>query len=64
MSLIELMMELQNVANVLKTRSGDAHFITSIGPSSSKMKGKGGNKRKKSNKNEPTRKGEERQNRW
>ncbi|KAI3471446.1 hypothetical protein Pfo_031193, partial [Paulownia fortunei] len=53
MSLTELMKELQNAENVLKTRGGDALAVTSTGPSSSKPKGKGGNKRKKSNKKGP-----------
>lgn len=44
------MKELQNAKNVLKIRSGDALTVTSIGPSSSNPKGKGGNKSKKSNK--------------
>ncbi|KAK6153040.1 hypothetical protein DH2020_012679 [Rehmannia glutinosa] len=50
MPMTELMKELQNAKNVLKTKSGDAFPVTSIRPSSSKLKGNGGNKRKKSNK--------------
>lgn len=51
--LTELMKELQNVENVLKTMSGDALVVTSVRPSSSKSKGKGNNKRKKSNNKGP-----------
>lgn len=64
MSLIELMKELQNVENVPKTRSRDALVITFIGPSSSKLKGKRGNKRKGVQQKGPTTKGKEDQNRW
>ncbi|KAK6151921.1 hypothetical protein DH2020_014556 [Rehmannia glutinosa] len=48
MSLTELMKELQNAANILKTKSGDAFVVPSVGSSSSKPNGNGGNKRKKS----------------
>ncbi|XP_075491014.1 uncharacterized protein LOC142529475 isoform X1 [Primulina tabacum] len=53
MSLTELMKELQNAESVLKTKTGDAFVVPSVGPSYSKPKGKNGNKRKKPNKKGP-----------
>ncbi|XP_073121805.1 uncharacterized protein [Henckelia pumila] len=54
MSLTELMKELQNAESVLKTQSGDALAVASVGPSYFKPKGKiGNNKMKKPNKKGP-----------